>query len=737
MKIAEDLKFIKLRIKMHENLITTIKNLIEGKNDQLALSEINKWLEVDQNNADAYYLLGLYHRKVGDAKTAKHCYQTSLEINRLHIDAQFGLANVCKNLGDFTAAQSAYLNTIKLNGAHDKAYFNLGVVYQMTNQTTLALNAYQTAISIRKDYPEALNNLGNLHKASQQYLSAKECYEKALAIKPLPETYYNLGTIELQLNAPRQAIQAFQQAVKLKPNYLNAWLNLALTLEKNGKYSLAVDAYREAITLQPNDAEIYYALALTYKKMNALESAIASYAKVLEINPDYTEALGALIQNKMHACDWENLDVLLNSLICAIEQGDYVVPFNLLATPLSAAIQKKCAESYTHAKYPMQNRLTNKETRYEHRKIKLGYFSADFHNHATAYLMADLFASHDRSRFEIIAFSFGPVQDDEMAVTIRQRFDQFHEVRKLSDFAVAQLTKSLEIDIAIDLKGYTRGARPNVFAYKPAPILVSYLGYPGTLGANYFDYIVADQILIPSSAQIDYTEKVAYMPDSYQVNAKRQVLPPSEMTRAAHGLPDKAFVYCSFNNNFKITSDVFEIWMRLLKQTPNSVLWLFEANIAATKNLSSQAQRLGIDAERLIFAKKVSQAQHLNRYYHADIVLDTFYYNAHTTTSDALWVGCPVVTCMGHTFPARVAASILTAHGMEELITNSKEEYEALALTLAQNPTRLKTLREKINQHKQTHPLFDSEQYTLKLENLYQQMQQRHQLGLVPDHITI
>ena len=720
-----------------EHKISNIQADIANNHTHAAMAEINVLLALHPKHATLHYLLGLCYRKTNQLTQAQSCLETALEIESNFTDAQFALANVLKHASNYDMAEIAYQKTIQLDSKHEKAYFNLGVIYQLTNKPKQALTAYQQAVQLKPDYPEALNNLGNLYKSNQAYEEAKRCYESALAINPMAETCYNLGQTLQQLKSTPEAIKAFQHAIQLKPDYLNAWLSLALILEKNGKYTMAVEAYNKAITLKPDDAQIYNSLALTYKKMKLLEPAIACYNKAYTLDPSMTEALGALIQNKMHACDWDNLEPLFESLSKAIQHGQYVVPFNLLATPLSATIQKQCAETYTQAKYPLQQALTDPNTRYPHKKIKLGYFSADLHNHATAYLMADLFANHDRSQFEVIAFSFGPVQDDEMAVTVRQRFDQFHEVGKLTDLEVAQLARKLEIDIAIDLKGYTRGARPAIFAHKPAPILVSYLGYPGTLGATYFDYIVADPIIIPQTAQQDYTEKVAYLPDTYQVNAKRQVISPVEMTRANHGLPDNVFVYCSFNNNFKITPDVFEIWMRLLKQTPDSVLWLFEANPAATKNLTTQAKCMGIDEKRLIFAKKVSQAQHLNRYYYADIVLDTFYYNAHTTTSDALWVGCPVVTCIGDTFPARVAASILTAHGMNELITHSKEEYEALALSLAQDPERLKCLRKKINQHKDTHPLFDIQQYTRHLEQLYQQMQHRHQQSLMPDHIGV
>lgn len=722
---------------MTEKLLKEIDAFIIENHPQQAIKQIETYLFTNNAQEESsaivvariYYLLGVCQRKEGELDRAKQALMASITLNPCDAEAQFTLANVNKSLNEYAEAETCYLKVISLDATHAKAFFNLGIVYQMTERLPQAISAYQTATRLNPEYPEALNNLGNAYKSTRRFEQAITCFEQAIRIKALPDTYYNLGQTLQQLKQSDLALEAYHQATLLKPDYLNAWLSLALLLQKKGKYTLAIQAFNQAILLSPDNAEIYYNLALTFTKMKLLEPAVAAYAKSLAINPNYTEALGSLIQTKMHACDWERLTQLFDALALNIQQQRGVVPFNLLATPLSAALQKQCAENYTHKSYPTQSPLTDHKTRYSHQKIKVAYFSADFHNHATAYLMADLFATHDRQNFEIIAFSFGPVQDDEMARVVRERFDQFYAVNHLSDIEIAKLAVSLEIDIAVDLKGYTRGARPMIFAYKPAPVIVSYLGYPGTLGAEYFDYIIADQTLIPPQHQQYYSEKIAYMPDTYQVNAQREVLPPAVMSRNQHGLPDKAFVFASFNNNFKITPDVFEIWMRLLNKTPNSILWLFEANPSATKHLSAYAEKVGVEKERLVFAKKVSQAEHLNRYHYADLVLDTFYYNAHTTTSDALWVGCPVITCIGQTFPSRVAASLLKAHGMPELITESPQAYEALALKLAQQPEQLQSLRAKILTHKTTHPLFDIKKYTEHLEQLYFQMHQRYNAG--------
>lgn len=718
-------------------MIDQLKQQIEMNLHAQALEAIKQYQIQNPALAELCYLEGICCRKLNNAQAAKLAFEKCYQLDERHVDACFQLANVLKNLGQYDEAIAYYLKLIALDAAHAKAWFNLGVSYQLSQKTDLAVKAYRQAIEIKPDYPEVLNNLGNLYRSMQDYEQACKCYEQALRYKPMPETAYNYGLAFQALKDFSAALRVFELATRLKPDYLNAILAMAVLLDKIGNYKQALVFYQKALAIDPENADVHFSAGLVFVKLKQLKPAIASYAAAWGMKPDYTEALGSLIQYKMHACDWQGLEGLFEALRVEIEQGKQVVPFNLLATPLHANIQKKCAEQYTSKNYPALKPLSVCQTHNEKTKIRLAYFSADFHNHATAYLMADLFSLHNREQFEVIGFSFGPVQDDDMALNLQQRFDQFHQVSDLSDLAIAQLAKKLQIDIAIDLKGYTRGARPAIFSHRPAPVQVSYLGYPGTLGASYFDYIIADPIVIPPGEEAFYTEKVAFMPDTYQVNASRMVENPSPEDRVLHGLPEQAFVFCSFNNNFKITPDIFACWMRLLEKVPNSVLWLFEANPEATKNLTTSAISHGIDPGRLVFAKKVSQQKHLNRYHSADLVLDTLYYNAHTTTSDALWVGCPVVTCIGTTFPARVAASILTAMGLSELITESISDYEKLALSLATQPQRLAALRDKISQNKSSTALFNTRAYAGYLEQLYMNMHKRQQAGLSPEHIRL
>lgn len=714
-----------------------IYELLEKNRTDEAILHCDALLNVNPQDADVHYLKGLAWRQLGNLLAAKISFESSLRIAPASVSAHFALGNVLRLQGDLKAAEQAYLGTIALDVQHEKAHFNLGLVYHKSGNLKMALTCYDRALEINPGYADALNNKGNVLKSLGNLQGAYKCYSDAATIKPSATIYYNIGLVLQMLNRPDEAAEAYVCAVKHKPDYCEAWAGLGLALHKHKSYPQAVDAYKKALALKPDNPEVWNSLGVTYKKLKMLEPAIECFARAVAIKPDFSDALGALVQNKLHACDWKAIDDVFSAVETSIKQGGKMVPFNILATPLSAMLQKQCAEQYTAHHFPQMNALTNVNTRYQHAKIRIGYFSADLHNHATAYLMADLFERHDRDTFEIIGFSFGSESQDEMALRVRKAFDAFYDVGSLSDIEIAKLAAKKEIDIAVDLKGYTRGARPGIFAYMPAPIQVSYLGYPGTLGAPYIQYLIADKVLIPQGDQINYTEKIAYMPDTYQVNARRKVLPQNATTRRDHGIPDHAFVFCCFNNNYKITPDVFDIWLRLLHEIEHAVLWLFEANPSATVNLKSRAQADGIAPERLIFAKKVPQEMHLARYYHADLVLDTFHYNAHTTTSDALWVGCPVLTCLGSTFPGRVAASILTAFGMPEMITTSPEAYFDLARQLAFDTDRLDTIRQQVAAHLDTQALFNIDFYTTHIEDLYRQMHQRHLDGLPADYLEL
>jgi predicted O-linked N-acetylglucosamine transferase (SPINDLY family) len=440
----------------------------------------------------------------------------------------------------------------------------------------------------------------------------------------------------------------------------------------------------------------------------------------------------------MSLCLWDDLEKHLDELTNKINNGEKVInPFHMLALIDDPEVQRKVAAIYANEKYPQSHVLSKIERYPKHNMIRIGYLSGDFHNHATMHLMAELFECHNKKKFELIAFSFGPDIQDQWRERVFLCFDQFVDVRLKSDREISSLARKMEIDIAIDLKGYTRNCRPNIFAEGCAPIQVSYLGYPGTMSANYIDYLIADHTLIPEDKQLHYSEKIVYMPNSYQVNVSKRSVSETSLLRHELGLPNTSFVFCCFNNNYKITPSTFTGWMRILAAVDDGVLWLFENNKDTAKNLKKEAMKFGINEDRLVFATHMSVEEHLNRIKQADLFIDTLPYNAHTTTSDALRMGLPVLTCMGNSFASRVAASLLNAINLPELITTTQEEYESLAIELATNPEKLKIIKDKLVNNLPTAPLYDTPLFTHHLESAYLTMYNRYQQGLDPDHIYV
>jgi predicted O-linked N-acetylglucosamine transferase (SPINDLY family) len=415
-----------------------------------------------------------------------------------------------------------------------------------------------------------------------------------------------------------------------------------------------------------------------------------------------------------------------------------IVPLSFLAIPSRSADQFTCAKIYTADRFPDFPVPLWQGERYSHQRIRVAYLSADLRNHPVAVLTAGLFERHDRSRFETIAISLGVNTPDPMRERLKTAFDQFFDVKIKNDREIAALVRDMEIDIAVDLGGFTDDARPIVFAQRPAPVQVNYLGYAGTLGQNYWDYIIADRFVIPENCHENYAEKVVYLPDSYMANDdSRKISSPTPSRREA-GLPDNGFVFCCFNNNFKITPNVFDIWMRLLREVEGSVLWLSAANSSVANNLRREAEKRGISAERLIFAPRVQlNEDHLARLRLAGMFLDTVYYNAHATASDALWAGLPVITCPGQTFASRVAGSLLNTVGLPELVTQSLADYEALALKLARDPELLAAIKQKLARQRASYPLFNTERFTRHMEAAYTAMWQRYQQGEPPQSFAV
>ena len=612
-----------------------------------------------------------------------------------------------KQSGDLKAAETCLRRAVKLNSAHTNAAYELARVLSSQGKDEEALEAYNSLLQHWPDHVDALLNSADTMRKLGHFQMALEQQHKAIAVKPdYPRAHNNEGVILGKLGRHAQAIESYDQAIALNPEY-----KMALVNRSNARMTLAHWA-------------------------TAAEDAM----RVQALDPSYRYNAGFAHYMQLHICDWADYTqkiVLIEKAVANYEQVSF--PFGMLAISGDPALQRQCAGIYMQDKFPQPaNGTPALPARRAARRIRLAYFSADFHDHATAYLMAGLFECHDRKRFDLIAISNGPSKSSPMQTRLRNAFDQFVDVRGKTDSDVVKLIRSMEIDVAVDLKGFTtEGCSMGIFTQRCAPVQVSYLGYPGTIGVPGWDYLLADEKVIPPEDLAHYSEKVVYLPHSYQVNDGKRVIAEQVPSRTELGLPDEGFVFCCFNNNYQLNPPVFDIWMRLLQKVPSSVLWLLGGSDEAIINLRKEAAARGAAPKRLVFAAWMPQAQHLARLKVADLFLDTLPCNAHTTTSDALWAGLPVLTCMGKSFAGRVAASLLGAAGLPELITRTDEEYEALALTLATKPAHLKALREKLESQRLNCPLFDTDRFRQHIEAAYLSMHDRARSGMPPEAFRV
>jgi len=676
----------------------------------------------------------------GKLQKALKAYQRALKTEPKNFLALDSLGTLHGQMGKFDAALNCFTLAAAIQPNDFAIHFNRGIAFKELNRLNEALNCFAKAIELNPNFAEAYNSQGAAFRQLGRPKEALACFDKAIELKPnFANAYHNRGVSLLEMQQQlEQALADFNQAIALNPGFAEAYYNRGMLLNKMRHNDQAIASYDQAIVIKPDYADAFHNRGSILRDRKRYEESLNSYNKAIEINSNHPYAHADRLLAQMYICDWTDFKPRVKKLMQSLDKNiPAIPPFHLLALSASAEQLKKAATLFAAAKYPAaQQALWNGE-HYSHQRLRIGYFSADFHNHATAYLMAELFESHDRNQFEIFAFSFGPATQDEMQTRLAKSFDHFFDLSKQSDHEIATKARELEIDIAIDLKGYTQDSRPEIFALRPAPLQVNYLGFPGTMAAPYIDYIIGDPVVTPAAHFNMYSEKVVQLPHCYQVNDSQRQIAEQTPSRQQLGLPETGFVFCCFNNNFKITPDVFSLWMRLLSQVDDSVLWLFEGSKSVCHNLRLQAQKHGIDPERLVFAPRMELAEHLARHKQADLFLDTFYYNAHTTASDALWAGLPVLTCLGNTFASRVAASLLQAIGLPELITHSHDEYETLALDLARHPEKIAAIKQKLADNRLTQPLFNTGLFRQQLESAYRQIWQRHQEGLAPDHIFI
>lgn len=590
---------------------------------------------------------------------------------------------------------------------------------------------YGAVLRASPRHAQALYLLGFVHFQRGQFDDAERLIGQSLQVNPQsPDAWYNRGCALQRLQRNADAASCFERAVALKPDYDEAWTNRGVALLAQRRHADAIDSFNRALALKPLDREALSNRGTTLFELKRYDEASADYDALLQATPDFPYALGNAALARAYCCDWRRLKQDRAQIHAALQSGRAVVSPHastlIVDDPMD---QLRAAQTWVAERCPEMPPLWRGE-RYHHDGIRVAYLSADYHSHATAYLAAGLFEAHDKSRFQTTAISFGPDDSSEMRERLKRAFGRFIDVRDKSDQAVATLLKQMEIDIAVDLKGFTQDARPGILAHRPAPVQVNYLGHPGTMGARYIDYLIADRRIVPEGHERYYAEKIVCLPDSYQANDPKRRIAERTPARADEGLPEASFVFCSFNGSFKITPEVFDIWMRLLKVVDGSVLWLLDDNAAAVRNLKREAEARGVPAQRLVFAPRRPLDEHLARHRLAGLFLDTLPCNAHTTASDALWAGLPVLTCTGNTFAGRVAASLLFAMGLPELIANSLSSYESMAMNLARDPTALAQLSAKLVDQRNTAPLFDTERFARHLESAYVTMWERAQRGL-------
>jgi predicted O-linked N-acetylglucosamine transferase (SPINDLY family) len=677
--------------------------------------------------------------QAGKAKEAEQAFKTLLRKQPRHVAGLNLLAVLLTQLGRYGEAERYARLALDENATSDVTLYNYGIILKNLKRPAEALERFDQALAINSAVAETWSNRGVVLSDLKRYVEAIADFDKAIAINSnYADAFYNKGNALAQLRLSDQALGAYERALFLRPDLAEAWCGRGQVLNHLKQYDQAFAAYGRALALNANLAEAWCGQGNLFAELKQYGNAFAAYDRAFKIKPDLPYLQGSRLHAKMHLCDWRDLEADIAAVLSAIrKRRPAAVPFSILSIPATAADQRKCAEVYIADKFPpVLSGVGQHEVR-THERIRIAYFSSDFNDHATAHLTAGLFEHHDTSRFEWTAISLGPARPSGLHNRIKEAFEHYVDTWPKSPSEIAGLVRERKVDIAVDLNGLTLNSSPDIFAARPAPIQVAYLGYPGTTGAGYFDYILADRLVIPETQVDSYAESVVWLPHSYQVNDSKRPISEHTPTRSQCGLPETGFVFCCFNNTFKITPDVFAVWMGLLRDVPDSVLWLLSADPKALENLRRQASGCGISPERLVFAPRVRSADHLARHRLADLFLDTLHCNAHTTASDALWAELPLLTCLGSTVAGRVAASLLHAVDLKDLVTTSLHDYRELALRLARDPALLRSLKTRLAQNRDTAALFDTRRFARTLEAAYSTMWERYRAGLSPANFAV
>lgn len=737
--ISAYLKALEIKSDYFEAL-NNLGNAYKNNNElEKAIESYQKALLISPDYPTLHNNLGNALKEFGEVEMAIQCFKKAIEINPEFPDSHNNLGDAHREKNQFDEAVESYEKAISLDPNYFEAFNNLGTAFKDLGKLDNAVISYKKAIEINPVFSDSYNNLGNVLKKLGKLEEAYKCYEKGLNLNPYDvDMHNNLGNLLSRLERVDEAVKSYQSALKIDSQHAETYKNLGIIFLKMDRVDESLKYVEKALSLNPDYAEGHSMRGRILSEFNNLDESLLSFNRAHQINPNLYFTLSNILQTKMRLCDWSNLQELLDVLQSRVNNNEKntIIPFDLLSLIDNPRLQRMASENYIKEEFPRNYSLPNTNPFPKHEKIRIGYFSSDFRIHPVATLTAELYETHDRSQFEIHAFSFGPDTADEMNLRIKAGVDHFHDIRETSERDAVILARSLEIDIAIDLGGFTGDSRTGIFAMRVAPIQMSYIGYLGTMGSDYYDYLIADQVMIPEKYQKYYSEKIIYLPN-FQVNDSKEKTPNKFFTRKDLQLPEEGFIFCCLNNTYKINPSVFDSWAKILKNVESSILLVYADHESSKANLITEINNRGVDSNRLFFAESIPREEYLARFRIPDLFLDTRPYNAGTTASDALRMGLPVLTLLGESYPSRMAGSILTAANLPELITTSVEEYESMAIDLGLNSKKLKIIKNKLEESLTESPLYDIELFTRSIEFSFKEIYKRAKNGLKPENIYV
>lgn len=717
------------------------KSLLELGRHAEALAAYDRVLSVRPELAEAWLGRGTALARGGRRDEALAAYDRALSIRGDLAEGWIGRGNVLYELRRYADADASYDRALGIAPQSAAAWLGRGNVNADLKRYDEALTAYGKALAIKPDSIQAVVGRGNVFTALKRHDDALALYDAVLSSKAnSAEAWLGRGNVFLDLRRHDDALAAYDKALSIAPDRAEAWLGRGNVFADVKRYGEALDGYDKALSIRSDLAEAWFGRGNIFADLRRHDDAFAAFDRAFSLNRDLPGVEGARLYSKLNCCDWTEIEAERTRLIASIRAGEGgCQPFALLSIAASAEDQRRSADFWIERMLGLAARKSVDAVPVQADKIRIGYLSGDFRTHPVSYLAAGLFEAHDRTRFETHGFSIGPTDDSDLRARLERSFDQFTDLFGRSDDEIMGCIKAAKIDILVDLMGHTLGARLAVLAQRPAPILAGYLGFAGTVGGGLLDYVIADERVIPAEDRKHFSEKVAWLPHCFMPHdAEGRAISHAGLDRRAQGLPAEGIVFCAFNNAYKLNPATFGSWMRILKEVDGSVVWLSDLQDVAKSNLRRAAEASGIDPQRLVFATRVaSTADHLARHGLADLFLDALPYNAHTTAGDALWAGLPVLTLAGETYAGRVAASLLHALGLVELITHSRDEYEERAIELALDREKLRGIRETLAKRRHTMPLFDTSLLARNLEQAFEAMVRRYRAGLPPDHIEV